>query len=68
MTAEEFTKTKHFNYFGFVLPLDTSKGGRYTHVLNTYCDTDDCYYEIVADDNMNFYYCLAFPEGTVVEL
>lgn len=68
MTAEEFTKTKHFYNYGFVPPLDITKGGRYTHVTTCYCDNDDRYYEIVCDDNMNFYYCLAFPDGIVVEL
>lgn len=68
MTRNEFLTTKHFSRFGFVPPLDLNKGGRYTHVMNDYSDTDDRNYEIVCDDNMNFYYCVSFPEAIVVEL
>ena len=68
MTRNEFLTTKHFNSYGYVPPLDLNKGGRYTHVINAYSDTDDTYYEIVCDDNMNFYYCVSFPDDIVVEL
>lgn len=68
MTADEFLKTKHFNYFGFVSPLDLKKGGRYTYVTRVYKEDEDRYYDIVCDDNMNFYYCLSFIDGLVIEI
>ena len=68
MTPDVFATTKHFNYFGYVPPLDLTKGGRYTHVTTDYCEADDNFYDIVCDDNMNFYFVQAFPDGVVIEL
>lgn len=66
MTKEEFIKSKHFDHWGFIPPLDCSKGGRYTHV--TRVQQDNNIYDILCDYDMNFYYCLAFPHGVVVDL
>lgn len=68
MTRDVFATTKHFNNFGYVPPLNLNQGGRYTHVINAYSDTDDRYYDIVCDDNMNFYFVQDFPEGVVIEI
>lgn len=68
MTKEEFKTTKHFEFWGFVKPLDPQKGGRYTHVQTVYDKTDCKYYDILCDDQMNFYYFLHFPHGVVVKM
>ena len=68
MTQEEFKNCKNFDYFGFVYPLDLKDGGRYTHVQTVYDKSDNKYYDIVCDDQMNFYYMIHFPHGVVVEV
>ena len=55
MTVEEFKKCKHFDHWGFVPPLDISKGGRYVHVTKAVA-SDLKRYDIFADENMNLFF------------
>lgn len=55
MTKEEFLQTKHFESFGFVPLFNVSKGGRYTHLCTCLCNHDGIYYDILIDEQYNFY-------------
>lgn len=68
MSKQEFLQSKYFDHWGFVKPLDIYKGGRYTHVSTVYSVNDDKYFDIICDEQMNFYYMIHFPHGIVVNL
>ena len=68
MTADIFINCKHFPYWGFIPPLDLTNGGRYTHITTCRTDTnnDKNLYDIVSDDNMNFFYIKHFKNNPIV--